>query len=299
MSLVTIQTVLGADVPNAGTFTVAYPAGRTGGDFQGGVDHQLIASGKLFHCPVDFGVAFGEFSATITWKGANPLKAGNAVRVQFDLPGEALENFVRGDGSAPVPITRAERAFGVRIDLGVPAAASTSALRAAAAVAGAGAMALIAAALTLDVPRNVQITSSGVDTTRVFTIVGKDEYGVALTETITGVNTATVQGNKAFKSVTSISVDAACAGNISCGFGNKLGLPVFLPATGLILAELQDGGAAVAGTKVAGLSALTASTAATADVRGTYVPNAAPDGAKAYSLFVLLSYRTWLGNPQA
>lgn len=290
MSFITTTTVLAAAVAQNATFQVAYPAGRTGGDFQGGVGHQLMASGRLYNCPVDFTVAFGEFVATITWKGANPLTAGISVRVQFDMGGEALEGIV----------TRAERAYPMRLDLGIPAATSAAALRAAAAVGAAGSLAnLLPAGKTFDVPRNVIITSVGNDVGITFLVTGKDEYGVAMSELITGANAGVAAGKKAFKTITDIVASGAAAGNVSVGYGNVLGLPIFVPAVGLIIAELQDGGAAAAGTKVAGLSPLVASTNISADVRGTYVPNAAPDGAKAYSLFALVSYRTYTGVPQA
>jgi len=82
------------------------------------------------------------------------------------------------------------------------------------------------------------------------------------------------------------------------GFGDVLGLPVFLPSAAFINAELQDGVAASAGTVVAGLSPATVSTATTADVRGTYDPNAACDGSKVFELLVNLSDPTHRGNPQ-
>ncbi len=73
------------------------------------------------------------------------------------------------------------------------------------------------------------------------------------------------------------------------GTGDVIGLPVFLPGTGYVLRELQDGAAATAGTIVAGVT--TKATATTGDVRGTYDPNAACDGAKAFQLL------TFLGDP--
>lgn len=70
---------------------------------------------------------------------------------------------------------------------------------------------------TGDYPRQIGIASTGVDTARTFTVTGTDPNGVAQTEDITGVNAATVESTKYFKTITSIAADAACAGNISVG----------------------------------------------------------------------------------
>lgn len=70
---------------------------------------------------------------------------------------------------------------------------------------------------TADYPRQIGITSDGADTARTFTVTGTDPNGVAQTEDITGVNASTVESTKYFKTITSIAVDAACAGNISAG----------------------------------------------------------------------------------
>jgi hypothetical protein len=290
MTFATNSGVLAAAVPNGGQFTIGYPAGRTGGDFSGGMQHQLSIQQRLYNSPGDFTVAFAANLATITWKGANTLPAGSPYRVQFDIAGESPSEFP--------DITRASRAYLERVEFGTPAATSTVSLRAAAAVAAAGPIALIPAGQTFDVPRNVNISSSGVDTPRVFTVAGRDEYGAAMTETITGVNAATVQGKKAFKNITSISVDAACAGNISAGFGNVLGLPIFLSSAASILAELQDNQGAGAGTKVPGQPYNAPATPGGADVRGTYVPAALPDGVRSYALLVIVSTRNAKGVAQ-
>src|SRR3546814_21201907 len=106
-----------------------------------------------------------------------------------------------------------------------------------------------------------------------------------LVETITGPPGATAaSGKKAFRTVTAIGVSATTTAAVTGGTGDVLGLPVYLPSSGAVLKELQDGASATAGTVVAGLSPLTKSTAATADGRGTYDPNAACDGSKAFAL---------------
>lgn len=289
-AFVTTRVVLGADVAQNGTFTVSYPNSLEGGAFAGGVYHQMIANQRLYNAPVDFTIAFNQTSATITWKGANTLTAGTEVYVQLDQAGE---NLVAG-------VNRASRASVIRVDLGSPTASNDAALRANATyTGGAGAITLLAAGQTFDVPRNVIITSSGDDSAKTFTVVGKDEYGVAVSEVITGANAGVAAGVKAFKSVTSVTASGNAAANLKIGFGNVLGLPVHLPYTGAVLKELMDSASATAGTLVNGLSPLTASTTTTADVRGTYVPNTAPNGAHTYSLVIATANPTFLGSPQA
>lgn len=52
---------------------------------------------------------------------------------------------------------------------------------------------------------------------RVFTITGTDRFGVAQSETITGVNVSTVSGTKFFKTVTQVAVDAATGFAVEVG----------------------------------------------------------------------------------
>lgn len=92
----------------------------------------------------------------------------------------------------------------------------------AAAVAAAGNLTLGGAltsggVFTADYPRQISITSSGNDSARTFTVTGTDPNGVAQTEDITGPSATAVESTKYFKTITSIAVDAACAGNISAG----------------------------------------------------------------------------------
>lgn len=318
MSFARSETVLSTAVATAGTFTVPYPAGYTRGDFINGAGHRGYVLQALVACPNDFLVTLNAANVTVTWNRAGTLAAGTRFVLELEVAGNsALENrqyvvtnpvgsgpSIQGaTGLVPVNVTRTRPVEFVAVEIGNPVAAATAALRAAAAVGAGGALALIAAALTFDVPRNVTITSSGVDTTRVFTITGVDEYGNTVIETITGVNTATVAGLKAFRRIVSISVDAACAGNISCGFGNVFGIPFRLGHVGAVLYTLQDGAApSNAPTVVAAQATNVRATATTADVRGTFAPNTnaanIPDGSRSYTL-VVAALEPWnLGNPQ-
>jgi hypothetical protein len=68
------------------------------------------------------------------------------------------------------------------------------------------------------VARRVLIASSGADSAIIFTIVGTDRNGNALTGTVTGVASGTSQFSaQDFATVTSVSANAATAGNITVG----------------------------------------------------------------------------------
>lgn len=90
------------------------------------------------------------------------------------------------------------------------------------AVAGAGNLTLNGALIansvfTADYARQISITSDGNDSARTFTVTGTDPEGKAQTEAITGPNATSVESTKYWATITSIAVDAACAGNISSG----------------------------------------------------------------------------------
>lgn len=291
MSLKTVSGILAAAVANAGTLVVNYPSGYTRGDFIPGVDHRITINGIELKQPKKFTVSFGAAAATITNLTGAAWPAGAAFILQLELPGVengqlAVDNKTRMPRVVPLPL----RYF----NLGSPIATSAVALRAAAAIGAGGLIALLQN--FLDVPRNLIFTSAGNDSGRTFTITSNDIYGNALTEAVTGANAGVAAGKKAHYSNITVSIDAAAAGTVSIGFGNVLGLPGFLPNAVHILKELQDGATVAAGTTVAGDQSNPTTT--TGDVRGTYVPNSAPDGTKAYGLMVALFDPGYLGSDQ-
>lgn len=309
MTFQVVTQVLGAAVATAGTFTGSYPSGFSAADFVGGVRHKIAAVGALFEAPKDFTIAFTSTTVfTITWLAATTLPAGATVRVQLDMPGDTGMKDWASQASFPTMVpTYVHNSVPCvlrYVDIGSPIAKDDSKLRANAALATTGSFTLLTAGLTMDVPRNIILTSSGDDSGGLtFTVTGTDEYGAALVETITGANAGVASGVKAFKTVTTITNSVAAAANVKVGWGNVFGLPVWLPATTLILADFQDYAApANAATKVAGLSALTKSTATTADVRGTYAPNTnaanIPNSARCYSVLVAIPDPSHIGVPQ-
>jgi len=81
-----------------------------------------------------------------------------------------------------------------------------------------------------DVPRNTEIKGALAGSTGNVVITGTDFAGAALTETIALAGTATVAGNKAFATVTSVGLPVQSGGGdgVSVGCGSKLGLPFTL-----------------------------------------------------------------------
>jgi len=76
--------------------------------------------------------------------------------------------------------------------------------------------------LTLSTAQHVSIACAGADAARSFVVTGTDSYGNAQTEIIAGSAGSTTKGTKNFKTVTSISVDAATAGAVTAGVLGEL-----------------------------------------------------------------------------
>lgn len=290
-----VVLALSAAVATSGTFTVGYPAGFDRGAFEGAPNHSFtIGNMGPYNNPDDFTIAFGATVATITYTGTTTLPAGVNGYFTFDIAGDggdddmAYEDGVR-EGHAVV------------LNLGSPDVADVNGVfEAQSGAAGAqtldGALVVDGVAI-MDVARNLVADSGGADTA-VLTITGTDIHGNAMVENITLNGTTAVAGKKAFKTVTGVVSSATTSNGAFLGTGDVLGLPVFLPGTGHIVAEIEDGAAATAGTAVAGLSVNTPSTATTADTRGTYVPNSTPDAAKTFEVVCVLPDPTFQGNAQ-
>lgn len=289
---------MSAAVATAGTITLQYPSGTDRGDFIGGVRNVLAVgaentSFRYFTSVDDFTVALNASDITVTWKNAATLAVGTVVKLQLDKPGlNGREEEVVYDAR----VTPIATPGIVELRLGAPDASSATFFRAAAAIGGAGALTLLQT--TLDVPRNIIITNAGDDTGDTYTVTGADEYSATVIEVITGANAGVAAGKKAFKTVSSIVASGASAGNVSIGFGDVLGLPVWVPSVSHVLKEMENDGNPTAGTFAYGLGIGTVSTSTTADVRGTYDPNSAADGSKVFSVLVWLSDPTFRGNSQ-
>ncbi len=278
-----VTKTLSAAVASGGSFTVAYPEGRTPEDFSGGTDHQIITNTYMpvFAARGEFSIAFGDSQMTVTINKNLSLANGTVVYLHLDRSEPtAFDTVADPDNMSVMDL--------VKINLGAPDASDGDGAAVAQAVASAGNMTLNGAlasggVATFDVPRNVIAVSTGAgDTTQTLTVTGTDNFGETVVEQISLNGTTSVQGKKAFKTVTQIAVSAACAGNISAGTSKTLGLPIFVADAPDVLAEIEDGATATAGTIVA--ADITTPAATTGDVRGTYRPNSNPDGSKVFEL---------------
>jgi len=272
-------------------------------------NHVLFAEGlgAQFNFPNDFTVSWSGSTATVTYNGTTSIPAGSVVKLQLETAGE--NNYLTS-----IPATLAEvgkdylgnirwvNARLVRVLFGAIATASATSIVNAAARTGTNTLTTYAAGTVNDVPRNLQVTSSSAgDTTQTVIVRGLDEFGVAMSETFSLNGTSVITGKKAFKTLISDQVSATLAGNLSVGSNTGIGLPFFIPGgtgvgIGNILKELTDNAVPTAGTAKGG--DLTKATATTGDVRGTWVPNTAPDGAKVYEAWVLSSDTSFRGVPQ-
>lgn len=289
----TIEKTLGSAVASGGTFTVDYPANTGAGSFAA-FGHKLwVASFQaLLSAPGDFTLAFGASEITVTYNGSTTIPEGGRVNIQLNKLGEDT-GVVVTDYSDEIP-GLAGATLGV-ITLGAPVAADADGVCASQAGTAATNLTINGALASggkveLDVPRNIVAAWTG---TAVLTVTGKDVFGNTIVES--SASGTSLTGKKAFKEITSAQFSANTT-SATVGTGDVLGLPVFLPGAAFVLAELQDGAAATAGTLVAGVS--DEATATTGDVRGTYDPNAAANGARVFELLVALPDGKYKGVAQ-
>lgn len=300
MSFKTASVVLASAVATNGSITVGYPQGTTSGHYAGTWRHKGYASGLQFamEAPTDFTVSFGSSNITVTYKGVTTIPAGTKVSFEFNVAGnDRTYERVNKPVNNILTLPGAPVALGLmylrEISLGAPITAAANAhITSQALTLASGGTTTMTGTLagTNDVPRNIVAAWTN---TAVLTVTGKDQYGNTMVESSASGTSFT--GKKAFKSVTSVKVSADVTG-MTVGTGVVLGLPVFLSQVSCVLGESQDGAKPTAGTTVAGVTSV--ATATTGDVRGTYSPNAAPDGSRAYQLFVALSDPTDLGVNQ-
>lgn len=234
----TVKAVLAAAVATAGTFTVAYPTGITAGNFKNGKRHRMVAMQSAFEAPKDFTISFGALVATITWLGATTIPAGSDVYVEMDMVGASFPDDVGVEGKLK-HVDMFDAAF---IDFGSPSASNDAYFRANATLLAGGAITLLQAAMPEDfLGRNLIFTSSADDTTKTWTITSKDIYGRTVVEAVTGVNNGVAAGKKAHYNNITVSASAAAAANLKIGYGDVLGLPVFIGDAGQIVGEFKNG----------------------------------------------------------
>lgn len=297
MSQRSVLIALSAAVATNGTFTVSYPDDYDRGDFEGAPHHSFtIGNMGPYNHPDDFTLSFGATEVTVTYTGTTTLPQGVSGYFTFDQVGDQANYDTAYDNKG------VREAHTVLIQLGSPDTLDANGYvesqdltalgvfsidtTAAAAIADA------ALAGEADVPRNVKAAWTG---TAVLTVTGTDVDGNVVVES--SASGTSMTGKKAFKTVTDVSTSANITA-LTVGTADVFGLPVYLPGDGNVLTEIEDGDQPTAGTIVAGLSPNTPSTATTGDVRGTYDPNSAANGALRFELMCALPDPTHKGNDQ-
>lgn len=293
----THTATLGSDVTSpSGTINFSYDTGYDESMYAEGGHKLVLKNGNEYSSPGDFTVAFDNDDITVTWKGGFTISTGTEVYLQANLKGETDLT----DLSTVFDTPTVARLALVTLNLGAPDALDADGVCQSQSNTDAhsltinGALATDGVA-TFDVPRNVIVDSGGADTATL-TITGTDVYGNVMVEEIQLNGATAVSGKKAFKTVTAVASDGTISNDAFVGTGDVLGLPVYLPDSVYVLKELEDGASASSGTVVAGINST--ATATTGDVRGTYDPNSACDGAKQFALVVALEDPTYKGAAQ-
>lgn len=161
-----------------------------------------------------------------------------------------------------------------------PAAVSATAVHAAITLPDTGTTVVTTAITNPDVPRTVTAKGNASGITGNLVIAGTNVEGDAITDTIALNGTAEVEGIKAFKTVTSITVPAktnSSGDTASVGWAKKLGLPHIVDNAALLLVKLFDG------------SADSGTLAVDADEieKNLFALNGTPNGAKLVDLYYL------------
>jgi len=239
MAFQLVTTTLATALATAGTLAFSYPTGTNKGSFTNFEGYLVTGNNDVFSTKAkDFTISLGDTSATITWKSSTTLAVGTIVTLQLNEKGiEAYEAKKTKELEDWQVLKNAVALRSVRVNLGNPLTLDVDGiLTAQAAEATASSLTLTAANVAaaysfangLDVPRNITLTGTS-GSNHVITVYGTDVYGNALSEAITLSGTSTIQGDKAFKKVTSYSLAAggAAGDTFTMGWGDKLGLPLF------------------------------------------------------------------------
>ena len=107
------------------------------------------------------------------------------------------------------------------------AVASATAVSTAAAVGNNAALTLTTSPYVPDFPRKITITSAGDDSGISFTVVGLNENGTAVTETVTGIDSGVATSANYYSSITSITAVGDPAANVSAGTANEVFAAIF------------------------------------------------------------------------
>lgn len=265
MPFVPMNLLLNEPLQSGAPVTLPYPEGKGEGYFFGGVNHTVTIGGNFYRSPRDFTLLPQPHGVVLSWNLPTPVRAGTLLNIQVESPGGDFYY----DSRFGVTVTDMVASPLFMINLAAPAAVDPSYWS------GGPVHALEKKPVALretqvQTPRNVTIHSQSDISHCRFVIEGEDLYRRTMVEHLQGGSEGVAEGKKAFARITSIIPSHGIHGQVSIGAGNRLGLPVFLPAPGYLIREIIDGHAVTGGLIASGETALPSGT--TGDRRGTYTP---------------------------
>lgn len=291
MPHVNSNIVLKSALKPGDTLTFPYPEGKNEASFFGAFNHNFVENDVFYKSPVDFTVHPKAEHLELHWEGNKTLPEGGILYMRLEELGTLYYN----DPKTNVTLNHTVPSNVFMVNLRAPKEKDRNFYVAREKIASSGELTL--KTTTPDVPRNVTILSTAHDTARRFQVDGFDCYERPMTETIQGPNAGVRQGKKAFAKVTRITVDDVCSGDIAIGIGNRLGLPVFLPAPGYVIKALVNGVEPKQGMVISGEVGKPAATSG--DRRGTYTPSPSVklNGRNAIYLLMSLPNPGNIGSP--
>lgn len=285
MQYALINTPLRRRLAYGESLILDYPKGTTQGTYFSGIYHILTVGERCYRAPSDFIIEFTPEHVRFIWMHARTLPEGSILHLQLE---RSAAGFYR-DHRHNVTILHMVSAHLFMIDLRAPLNKNLSWYRQPLSVPCKSILTLDQKAP--DLPRNVTIHSTGNDTHLTFTVTGENCYGAEMAENIQGANQGVAFGRKAFAAITSIAASESSDGDVAIGYGNRLGLPVYLPAAGYVMRALANGEEISGGRFVPGDAGYPSATGG--DRRGTYTPPRSLPLDGRHALHILLS----LPNP--
>jgi len=285
MPHVSVNIILEEDLPQHGVLTFPYPKGKNEASFFGAFNHNVLIDDVFFKSPIDFTIVPQIDCLELHWLNNRTVKSGAILYMNLEELGTTF--YYDPKTNATVQNMVASNVF--MVNLRAPLEKNRTHFVDIQRIAQEGQLTLVNDAP--DIPRNVTVASTANDTERQFRIDGVDCYDRPMTEVIPGPNAGIRQGKKAFAKITRIHADGSSNGEIAIGYGNRLGLPVYLPAEGYVIQEMVAGKTPPHGMIVTG--DIGAPSATSGDRRGTYTPSPSVKLDGRHAVYLLLS----LPNP--